>query len=164
MSDALLNKTRLQEIVRLGLHKQFIEDTFNTYAEKAAKEFNLPIGAVSIILDSTQHFIGKHGMEDWIDEVSGTPAEWSFCQNSVASKEPFIVENALTNEIMKDSPLVTEEGLRCYAGVPLLTKNNEVLGNFCVKGKESRQFSQEEIEKLKTYSSEIVAILEERVA
>lgn len=162
MNEALYNRKRLEEISRLKLHHEGLDELLQSHVKKAAEEFDLPIAAVSIVLDSTQYFIGQHGMDDWVGEVSGTPAEWSFCQNSVVSKKPFIVENALENKTMKDSPLVQEEGLRCYAGAPMISKNGEVLGNFCVKGKEVREFTEQEIERLKSYAVEIVEILEDR--
>ena len=96
-------------------------------------------------------------------EANGTPVEWSFCANSVESREPFIVEDAKTNSIVKDNPLVNIDGIKCYAGAPMVTKNGEVIGNFCVIGDKSRSFTKDEIQTLKKYADDVVNRLEERV-
>ena len=162
VNDPVVDPKRIEEIARLRLHEDQADEILNEYVKQAAEEFNLPIGVVSIVLDDVQSFIASHGLEDWIDEVKGTPVEWAFCANSVRSGEEFIVEDS-HKSIMKDSPLVKMEGIRCYAGVPLITKNDFVVGNFCVQGPDTRSFSEEEISKLKTYAASVMERLEERV-
>ncbi len=161
-NDPILNTERIDEIARLRLHEDQVDEILNDYVKKAANEFDLPIGVVSIVLDDVQSFIAAHGLEDWVSEVKGTPVEWAFCANSVRSGKEFIVEDS-HESIMKESPIVTMEGIRCYAGVPLITKNNFVVGNFCVQGPKTRSFSEEEISRLKEYAKLVMDRLEDRV-
>ncbi len=160
--DPIVDEGRINEIARLGLHEDQVDEILNKYVKKAAEEFDLPIGVVSIVLDDVQSFIASHGLEDWVSEVKGTPVEWAFCANSVRSGEEFVVEDS-HESIMKDSPIVTMEGIRCYAGVPLITKNDYVVGNFCVQGPKTRSFTEEEIAKLKGYAKAVMERLEERI-
>ena len=160
--DPIVDEGRINEIARLRLHEDQVDEILNDYVKKAAEEFDLPIGVVSIVLDDVQSFIASHGLEDWVSEVKGTPVEWAFCANSVRSGEEFVVEDS-HNSIMKDSPIVTMEGIRCYAGVPLITKNDYVVGNFCVQGPKTRSFSATEIEKLKEYANVVMERLEDRI-
>ena len=141
-----------------------MDQILNDYTQEAAKEFDLPIGLVSIVLDESQYFAGSHGLTDWIKEVNGTPIEWSFCANSVKTEKPFVVEDSEENKITKDNPLVTQEGIKCYAGVPLVSKNGFIVGNFCVIGDATRSFTELEINRLKEYSKEAMRHIEERVA
>lgn len=161
-SDPLVDKGRIEEIARLGLHDEQVDEILNEYVKKAASEFDLPVGVVSIVLDDVQNFIAAHGLEDWMAESNGTPVEWAFCANSVKTGKEFIVEDA-QDSIMKDSPIVTMEGIRCYAGVPLKTKNDFIVGNFCVQGPETRSFSEKEIARLKEYAALVMDRLEERI-
>jgi hypothetical protein len=71
--DKIKNPERLEEVRRLRLHEDEVDEILNTYTQKAAEEFNLPIGLVSIVLDDSQYFAGSHGLTDWIKEVNGTP-------------------------------------------------------------------------------------------
>lgn len=162
-ADPLVDENRIKEIARLKLHEEQADEILNEYAKKAAEEFDLPIGLVSIVMDGAQTFAASHGVGGWILGANGTPVEWSFCANSVKSGNPFVVEDADTHEVVKDNPLVTIDNIKCYAGVPMTTKNDQIIGNFCVIGVESRSFTEEEIKRLKEYASQTVERLEARV-
>lgn len=159
----LYSHTRLDEIARLKLYENEVDEILNGYAKQAATELNMGIGLVTIVMDEAQKFAGSFGLEGWLKEANGTPVEWSFCANSVESKKAFIVEDATINPRVKDNPLVTQDGIRCYAGAPIITKNNEVIGNFCVLGTSTREFSDEEIATLKRYAKQVSERLEERI-
>lgn len=161
--DPIRSKERLDEIARLKLHEDVVDEILDEYAKKAAEEYNLPIGLVSIVLDEAQKFAAAHGVGGWIEKANGTPVEWSFCANSVKTNTPFVVENADEHEVVKENPLVTMDGIKCYAGVPLITSNNQVIGNFCVIGTESRSFSEQEIMRLKEYATLVVDRIEARI-
>ena len=161
--DYVHDKDRLDEIARLRLHEDRVDEILNAYSKQAAAEFNLPISMISVVLDEAQVTAGVHGLEGWIAESGGIPVEWSFCANSVESKKPFIVENAVDHKKTKYNPLVTMDGIRCYAGVPLRTSNGHIIGNFCVVGTEERSFSEDEINRLKEFAEKAVAQIEARL-
>lgn len=162
-NTSVTDAKRIEELARLRLHEDQVDEILNDYTEKAAKEFDLPVSLVSVVLDEAQMFAASHGLEGWMLDAGGTPVEWSFCANSVKSGEPFIVENAEKHDTVKDNPLVRVDGIKCYAGVPMVTSNNFVIGNFCVIGTEERSFTDEEILSLKKYASEAVQRIEDRV-
>jgi len=159
--DPILDPERLAEIARLGLNQDFVDDELDALAQQAAEELNLPTGIVSIVLDGVQNFAASYGLKGWIQEVKGTPVEWAFCANSVRSEKEYIVEDA-EKSIMRESPLVQMEGVRCYAGVPLITTNGHIIGNFCVQGTDARKFSDKEISRLKQMASKVMEYLESR--
>lgn len=161
-NEKLEDKGRIAELVRLGVHDVNGDEILQEFVDKCAEEIGLPISLVSVVLDGAQIFAASHGLSGWMDGSHGIPVEWSFCANSVASGKPFIVPNAQEHPETKDNPMVSQEGIRCYAGAPLVTKNGYVIGNFCVVGHESREFSQEEIDRLKAYAQKAVDRLEAR--
>lgn len=162
--DAIHDEGRIEVIARLKLHEDQVDDILNTYAQKASEEFNLPISMVSVVLDEAQIAAGAHGLEGWIAEAGGIPVEWSFCSNSVESRQPFVVGNLENNEKTNTNPLVKMDGIKCYAGAPMITSNGFVIGNFCVVGVEERTFTNDEIAKLKVYAKQAVDHIEQRVA
>lgn len=161
--DNVHNKGRLDEIARLRLHEDRVDEILNAYTEQAAEEFNLPISMISVVLDEAQVTAGVHGLEGWIAESGGIPVEWSFCANSVESKKPFVVENAEEHIKTKNNPLVSMDGIKCYAGVPMRTSNGHIIGNFCVVGTEERSFTKEEINRLKVFADKAVVQIEARI-
>ena len=163
MNNSILDRGRLQEIARLRLHEERIDEILQRYVAQAAQEFDLPIGLVSIVLDHAQKFSASHGLTGWLQESQGTPVEWSFCANSVATGEPFIVPDAEEHPSTQGNPLVAHDNVKCYAGAPMITKNGYVIGNFCVIGDHSRTFTDAEVYRLQEYAKLVVDHVERLV-
>ena len=161
-AQTLDDTARLQEIAELRLNDAEVDDILSETAAEAAEHFGLPVALVSIVLDRAQYFRGAHGLDGWMATTRGTPAEWSFCQYVVRNREPFVVEDAQTHPLMQDSPLVRMEGVRCYAGVPLVTFRGHVIGSFCVQGPDARSFTEYDLAQLHRYAKRVITRIEQR--
>lgn len=160
--DPLRDPQRLAEIAALDLHSLEADAILDETVRTAAAHFGLPSSMVSIVLDGAQFFAAMHGVTGWISAARGTPVEWSFCKTPTRTQQDFVVEDATTHPTMKDSPLVTVEGQRCYAGVPLTTSRGVTVGAFCVTGTEAREFTAEEIEELHGFARAAMDRIETR--
>jgi len=161
-AQRLHERERLEEIARLGLLEPGTEALLNDVAAEAAGRLGLPLSLVSIVLDDAQHFAASHGLSGWLARTKGSPVEWSFCAHAVEREEPFVVEDAERHPLVRDNPLVPDIGIRCYAGVPLITHRGHALGTLCVIGTEARTFSVEELDVLHGLAEEVVRRLEAR--
>ena len=161
-TQTLDDSARLQEIADLRLNDSDVDDIFSEITAEAAAYFGLPVALVSIVLDQAQYFRGSYGLDGWMATTRGTPAEWSFCQHVVRNRAPFVVEDARHHPLMQDSPLVRMEGVRCYAGVPLITSNGHAVGSFCVQGPDTRSFSEDDLAQLQRYAKRVITRLEQR--
>jgi GAF domain-containing protein len=162
-ADPIHDEARLQEIADLDLLSPDVDPILKDIAEAAAARLGLPVSLISVVLDEALHVAGFHGPRGlWLDETRGHPVEWSFCATSVRTREAFVVENAETHPDHHDNPLVTQDGVRCYAGVPLISSRGFVLGNLCVVGLEKRAFSHDEVGVLRTLAVEAVRRIEQR--
>lgn len=162
--DAIHDPERLQEIARLDLFSEDVQRILDDMAEEAAEKLGLSIGMVSLVLDEAQYLAGRHGVPDWMDEADGSPVEWSYCQYTVKDHDEFVVEDATENERTEDSPFTEEEGLRCYAGIPLETSRGHVIGSFCAAGSEERSFTEGELDTMRELADQTIEIIEERAA
>jgi GAF domain-containing protein len=153
---------RLREIVELDLLSPGVDDILQATVAEAADRLRLPQAMVTVVLDQAQFFAAHHGLDGWMAESRGTPVEWSFCALAVASVEPFVVEDATTHPLTRDNPLVAHEGIRCYAGIPLVSSRGHALGTLCVIGKESRTFSDADLDALRGLAEKAVRRIEER--
>lgn len=163
MSDPVHDLERLQEIADLDLLAPDVDPILQEIATRAAGRLGLPVSLVSVVLDEALHVAGFHGPEGlWLSEVGGHPVEWSFCATSVRTRQPFVVESATEHPYHRTNPLVTEDGVRCYAGVPLISSRGFVLGNLCVVGMEERTFGEDEMAALRGLATEAVARIESR--
>lgn len=160
--SVLRDRERLREIVALGLLEPDVSAILQDAVSAASARFGLPVALVSVVLTDAQHFAAAHGLYDWAEEVEGTPLELSFCRYAVESREPFIVEAAAEHPLVHDSLLVRLEGIRCYAGIPLISSRGHAVGSFCVIGPEDRAFSESDIAELRAMAAGVMDRLEAR--
>jgi GAF domain-containing protein len=162
-ADPLYDEERLREIIDLDLLSPDVDPLLADIAAQAAERLGLPVSLISVVLDEALHVAGFHGPDGlWLDETRGHPVEWSFCATSVRTRDAFVVENAEVHPEHQTNPLVTQDGVRCYAGVPMISSRGYVLGNLCVVGLEQRTFSEDELVFLRTLAAEAVQRIEER--
>lgn len=161
--DPIYDADRLAEIVELDLLDTAVDPILEDVAARAAAGLGLPVSLVSVVLDEALHVAASHGIDGlWLGDTRGHPVEWSFCATSVRTREPFVVENAQTHPYHRTNPLVVQDGVRCYAGVPLISSRGFVLGNLCVVGLEQRSFTEDEMVFLRTLAAEAVQRIEAR--
>jgi len=156
------SRERLQEIQDLGLTSPGSDPVLDALSREAAETLALPMGLVSIVLDGAQHFAADHGLTGWMKETRGTPIDWSFCAHAVRSGADFIVTDATRDPAVRDNPLVHNEGVRCYAGVPLRTSRGHIVGTLCALGEETREFSGRDLTALRELADRAVAHIESR--
>ena len=162
-NDPLHDEARLAEIAELGLVGDDLDPILQDIARRAAAAMGLPVSLVSVVLDEALHVAGSHGIDGlWLGETRGHPVEWSFCATSVRTRDAVVVEDATKHPYHRANPLVTQDGVRCYAGVPLVSARGNILGNLCVVGLEERTFTGAELEVLRALAHEAVVRIETR--
>lgn len=162
-NDPVHDEARLTEIAELGLLGDDVDPILQDIAARAASAIGLPVSLVSVVLDDALHVAGSHGIDGlWLGETRGHPVEWSFCATSVRTRDAFVVADATKHAYHRLNPLVTQDGVRCYAGVPLVSSRGNVLGNLCVVGLEERTFSEAELGTLRSLAHEAVVRIETR--
>jgi GAF domain-containing protein len=160
--DVLRDPARLAEIGALGLTAPEVDAVLQQTVDEAAAALNLPTALVSVVMGEAQYFAAEHGLTGWMAEAHGTPVEWSFCANAVQSGEPFVVEDASTHPLTRENPLVTFENVRCYAGIPLVTRTGHTLGTLCVIGNDPRSFTEAELDLLRGLARKAMDRIEAR--
>lgn len=156
----LRDAERLKDLASLNLFDPGVQQALDAITETATREFGLPISLVSIVLDTAQYFAGATGLGGWLAETRGTPVEWAFCKSVVEGSDPFQVTSAEDDERVMENPLVTNDGIRCYLGVPLVSSRGNRLGSLCVIGVEPRDFNEQEIVRLRELAQEAAVVLE----
>ena len=93
----------------------------------AARLCDAPTALVSMVEEEEQTFLARTGFEE-----ACTPREQSFCAHAMLDVGLMVVPNAAADPRFAHNPLVTERGVRFYAGVPLVTDEGVPLGALCV--------------------------------
>ncbi|MET0425072.1 MAG: GAF domain-containing protein [Actinoplanes sp.] len=151
---------RLRVLADLDLDNPQLRARLNVIAERTANRLGQPVSLISLVTDLAQFFPGSYGLDGWLAEVEGTPAEWSFCARMVETRAPYVVPDTVNDRDQATNPLVTDDGVASYAGVPIVV-DGEVLGAHCVLGKTPHDYTDEEMAELTRGAEEIVALLEE---
>ena len=158
----LNDPARMQEIVDLDLAADDLGRDLQRLAEAASTRLALPMGLVTIVLDEAQHFVGAHGVPVHLTDAGGTPVEWSYCQHTICGRGAFAVEESVEHPLVGESPFTTDEGVRCYLGVPLVTGAGHAVGSICVLGTEPRAFTDADVAALEDLAARAVELLEAR--
>jgi GAF domain-containing protein len=157
--NTLDNLARMQVLASLDLDNPALRRELDAITERTASRLGLPISMVSFVLDTAQLLGGAHGIGGWVAAAQGTPVEWSFCANAVASGQPYIVPDATVDAQQASNPLVTIDGIRSYAGVPLIL-DGQILGAHCIMGTDTHTFTDAELAELRDSADEITALLQ----
>ncbi|GAA4375182.1 hypothetical protein GCM10023146_28970 [Nocardioides caricicola] len=154
---------RLDEVISLDPFADELRVELNQAAARIAQRLGTALGGVSIVLDGAQCYVGRYGGDHtWSAEAGGTPIEWSYCATSVRTREPYVVPDASTDVLHRVNPTSVRDGVRSYAGAPLVTSSGEVLGNCCVVDVTPRDFTDDDVAVLVEEAAAIVADLERR--
>ena len=151
---------RLEAVKKSGLMDVDNKDLFIIYNELAKQISNFPFSYTGIIDETRQYVLCQVGLPD--DVPNSIPREETFCQYTLNSTEPLIVENLRNHEIFKYHPIV--EGppfLKFYAGFPIVTETGYVLGTLCINhNDENAQLTQEQIDLLVKLTAKLAHQLE----
>ena len=94
----------------------------------ASKLCGTQMSFVSLVDHERQHFIAREG-----SDMEGTPRAQSFCAHAMHGSEIMEVVDAREDNRFRDNPLVTkDDGIRYYAGAPLVSNEGLPLGSLCV--------------------------------
>ena len=134
------------------------EDVFTQLAESAADFCHCPMALIGFI-EQDRHWIkASHGIE-----ISELDRSKSLCAHTIMSTEPLIVPDLTKDPRFKENPFVKpDDGLRFYAGVPILTPGMHAIGAVCVLDKAPGVITKLQIKQLQELAQHIQIILETR--
>ena len=134
------------------------ERAFDDVTMLASQICGTPIALISLIDADRQWFKSRVGLT-----VAETSRSVSFCTHAIKHRDLFVVPDARASETFRDNPFVAgEDGIRFYAGAPLVTPAGHALGTLCVLDRVPRTLTPEQIESLQALRRQVEAQLELR--
>jgi PAS domain S-box-containing protein len=163
MTQSLLTRPdRLAALRRTTLLDTPPEEAFDRLSRMAARLLGTPVSLISLVADDHQYFKSAIGLpEPWASHRT-TPISFSFCGGVVSSGEPLVLEDARRHPLLRHNPVIRELGWVSYAGVPLRTREGQVVGSFCVIDKTPRLWSERDIALLQDLAASVVTEIELR--
>lgn len=133
---------------KTGLVYTPAEERFDRVTRLAARLFNAPMAAISLIDRDVQWFKSAIGLAS-----AETPRATSICSHALASGR-LVVENALADPRFADNPdVLAPPHIRAYAGKTIHSDSGHALGTLCVMDSNPRAFTSEELQLLEDLSA-----------
>ena len=163
MTHSLLTRPdRLAALRRTALLDTPPEEAFDRLSRMAARLLGTPVALISLVADDHQFFKSAIGLpEPWASHRTN-PISFSFCGGVVSTGEPLVLEDARRHPLLRHNPVIRELGWVSYAGVPLRTREGQVVGSFCVIDKTPRLWSERDIALLQDLAASVVTEIELR--
>ena len=155
------DEERLSELEALHILDTLPEDAFDRITAKVARIFEVPIALVSFIDRDRQWLKSATGLPADLAGVASIPRAASICGHVVASDQPLTVEDIARDRRFANNPLLSERGLRFYAGVPLRF-NDLPIGSLCILDTKPRRLSEREQRLLEVLADDVVEEIKRR--
>lgn len=137
------------------------EDAYDDLVAIAAAICDVGQGTISLIDSDRQWFKAALGIA-----TESSSRDESFCGHAILdSQQLMIVADATLDERFQDNPSVTaKDGIRFYAGAPLVTPEGHAIGTLCVFDSSPRQLDDSQRNALQALSRQVTHLLELRRA
>jgi diguanylate cyclase (GGDEF)-like protein len=136
------------------------EDAFDNIVHLAADLTGSPISVISLIDADRQWFKAQVGLNE-----TEVPRTESFCAHAILNPhEALVVADATLDPRFADLPAAQADGIRFYAGVPLVNPEGLALGTLCVADTMQRVMSDAHRTIMRRLAETVVTTLELRRA
>ncbi|UCM91621.1 PP2C family protein-serine/threonine phosphatase [Streptomyces marincola] len=156
-----------QEAARLAAVRRYnVLDTppdgaFDRIAALAARVFDVPVAAVTIVDVDRIWFKAAHGL-DGVREIGREPG---LCASAVHQDGALVIPDTLLDAVARGNPLVAGPmGIRFYAAAPLVTSEGHRLGTVNICDTKPRSISSEDVGLLSELAGIVMDELELRLS
>jgi GAF domain-containing protein len=156
MSDYRNDIERLKALISYEIMDTPEEKSFDNLAELVSIICNTSAAIISFIDDKRQWYKAKNGTTE-----TEVPYEETICQHVVMSGNMLEIPNTLEDERLLNNPHVhTENGVRFYIGIPLISENGHTIGTVCTFDGVSKKLSEEQKTALKIIADHVMHLLD----
>jgi hypothetical protein len=128
-----------EAVDRLGLMDTPPEERFDRITRLAREVFDVDYAVVNVVDSETVYTKSQPPETSFVH----TPIEQSFCGEAVKQPAVLEVQDATADPVFADRSIVTEHGIRFYAGFPIRTEAGETVGTLCLLDHEPGSLSDE---------------------
>jgi signal transduction histidine kinase len=149
---------RLAALYSLDILDSQPEQDFDDIVGLASNVCGVPMSLVSLVDADRQWFKARIGTD-----LTETSRELSFCAHAILGRDLLVVPDTTKDARFRDNPAVEcSDGIRFYAGAPLITTDGFALGTLCVVDNEPRRLDVEQLQALRALARQVTSQLELR--
>ena len=147
---------RLANLTEYPILDTASEPQFDECVLLATKLAEVPIGIIVIVDKHRGWYKARTGTS-----LSGSTRDIAFCSHAILSHEPMLVEDATFDVRFSDHPLVIRgPGIRFYAGFPIISPEDYVLGTLCVLDHFLKKLTEPQILGLQELAARVMKLIE----
>ena len=158
-AEILRDPARLAALAETGLPDTPPEEAFDRLTRLAARLLGARMAKLTLVDGERQFFKSAVGFPEPVASARQTPVEASVCQYVVTSGEPLVIGDTAGDARVRGVAMVTDHGVRAYAGVPVATAEGHVIGSFCVCDDRPREWGADDVAAL----ADLAAIAAEEI-
>ena len=151
---------RLAALWDSGLLDRPPGEAFDRLTRLATAILRVPVAFVSLVDADRRVFASSVGLPEPWASARQIPLSYSFCQHTMAAREPLLIEDAREHPLVRDNLATTDLGVVAYAGIPLITSNGHALGSFCVLDGRPRAWTEAEVAILTDLAAAVMTEIE----
>ena len=156
MSEA--ERIRLERLASYNILDSAPEHEYDNIVQRAAELCDCPISTVTLLDRHRQWFKASVGVD-----IQETGRDIALCDHTIRGAGPLIIPDTRLDGRFTDNPAVTDrDGIRFYAGTPLLSSDNQALGTLCVMDYHPRNLSDAQTHYLSLLADQVMMHLELR--
>src|SRR5436190_8538172 len=144
-ASPLVDRARLDAVLRTGLLDTAAEESFDRLTRLAAKLTGVPATFISLVDEGGDFYKSCFGFGEPLAttrQLEGT----TFCHYAIVSSGPLLIPDTMADPVFRDVPTVQSLGVRAYAGIPLVTDEGHAIGSFCAIDFVPRQWTELDVE------------------
>ena len=149
--------SRLESLHSFRILETSSEQGLDDMLRLATLTCHTPIGKIGFVDQERVWLKAKIGLE--FDEI---PRERSFSAHAILRSDILLVADALADPIFANNLLVTDVGVRFFAGMPLITSGQQAIGTVSVMDRVPHLMTTEQMDSLRLLARRIVNDLETR--
>lgn len=131
------------------------DSALDNLVELAASLCEMPIGFLSLLDEQHEWLIAATGLN-----LQVVPMEFALCKQLALSSARLVIPNLRADSRFYDHPWVIDQPKLCfYAGVPLISPTNGVLGGLCVMDHQPRSLSEQRLNQLERLAQQVLELL-----
>ena len=159
-SDPLRDLGRIHAVsALLDAYTEAVGARLDDLAGDLASATGAGMASVDLVMVDAVAVCGSYGLDGWIREAGGLPAEWTPCIEVVRTGEPVLIGDLRGHPPFDAMPLATVTGVRSYAGVPLVDAESRLVGTLDVMDRGPHAFTAATLDRLAASSRTALDIL-----
>nr|WP_281375586.1 HAMP domain-containing sensor histidine kinase [Haloferula luteola] len=153
----------MESLRKTGLVGQGGFNEYDRLTELASSVLKVPVCLVSLVDDEKQVFPGACGLPAPMDQERKTPLSHSFCQLAVRTRRPLIIRDASRDARVAGNPAILDLGVMAYLGFPIIGRDFQALGAFCVIDSQPRAWTAGEIRQVRDFTAVVADLIDHRL-